>query len=55
MTPNSVTITSDQLAVEALNLMQARRINALLVTKDEHSKHAIGALKMYDLLKAGVV
>ena len=55
MTKNCITISADKLAVDALNLMQARKVNALLVTANNESKQAIGALKMHDLLKAGVV
>lgn len=55
MTKGCVTINQDQLAVDALNLMQDRKINALLVTPTESDKTAIGAIKMHDLLKAGVV
>ncbi|GBL04894.1 KpsF/GutQ family sugar-phosphate isomerase [Glaciecola sp. KUL10] len=54
MTPSCITINANQLAVDALNLMQQRKINALLVTQD-NNKQAVGALKMHDLLKAGVV
>lgn len=63
MTKDCVTINADQLAVEALNLMQAKKINALLVlpaplkhtNSPANDKKPIGALKMHDLLKAGVV
>jgi arabinose-5-phosphate isomerase len=55
MTNSCITISADKLAVDALNLMQARKVNALLVTANNESKQAIGALKMHDLLKAGVV
>jgi arabinose-5-phosphate isomerase len=55
MTESCITISADKLAVDALNLMQARKVNALLVTANNESKQAIGALKMHDLLKAGVV
>lgn len=41
------------LAAEALQLMQERKINALLVV-DENNK-LVGALNMHDMLRAGVV
>ncbi|VAX09865.1 D-arabinose 5-phosphate isomerase [hydrothermal vent metagenome] len=47
------TIEKDQLAAEALQLMDSKRINALpVVNKDGR---LIGALNMHDLLRAGVV
>ncbi|EIC13900.1 KpsF/GutQ family sugar-phosphate isomerase [Kingella kingae] len=46
------TISPDKLASEALKLMQDKRINGLLVC--EHGK-LVGALNMYDLLKARVI
>lgn len=42
----------DQLAAEALELMERHRINALLVVDD--NDRLIGALNMHDLLRAGV-
>lgn len=53
MTHNGITLTSQGLAIDALNLMQEKRITALIVV--DHEGHAIGALNMYMLLKAGVV
>ncbi len=53
MTPNCVTVSADILAAEALQLMDSRKINALLVV-DEGGR-LIGALNMHDLLRAGVV
>lgn len=52
MKTQPIFITPDKLASEALKLMQERRINGLLVC--EHGK-LIGALNMYDLLKARVM
>jgi arabinose-5-phosphate isomerase len=46
------TIESDRLAMEAVQLMEARRINGLLVTE---SGKLVGALNMHDLLRARVV
>jgi len=51
MTQGGSTIGPDKLAVEALQLMQNKQINALLVTKNNK---LVGALNMHDMLKAGL-
>ena len=53
MTSGGVRIEADRLAAEALQIMQEKKINALLVV-DTEGKLA-GALNMHDLLRAGVV
>lgn len=53
MRANPRTIAPDQLAVEAVELMEQFRINQLLVT-DEHGK-LIGALHIHDLTRAKVI
>ena len=53
MTAGSITITPDRLAAEAVQLMDEKKINALLVADDAH--RLVGALNMHDLLRAGVV
>ncbi len=53
MTPRGVTVHAEQLAVEGLNLMQERKINALLVVDGDD--RLVGALNMHDLLRAGVL
>ena len=53
MTIGGVSIGANALAVDALNLMQNKRINALFVL--DASGVPIGALTTYMLLKAGVV
>ena len=53
MTPGGQHIAPDRLAVEALNLMEDKKINALLV-KDADGR-LCGALNMHDLLRAGLV
>lgn len=53
MTPGGFRIGPDRLAVEALNLMEDNKINAVLVL-DEQDR-LCGALNMHDLLRAGVV
>lgn len=52
MTPNPATIEASRLAAEAVQVMESRRINGLLV-QDEG--HLVGALNMHDLLRARVV
>ncbi|MEW5008807.1 MAG: KpsF/GutQ family sugar-phosphate isomerase [Cycloclasticus sp.] len=51
MTAGGSTIGSGRLAVEALQLMQDKQINALLVIDN---KKLVGALNMHDMLKAGL-
>ncbi len=53
MTAGGKRIPPDRLAVEALNLMEENKINALLVIDAED--RLCGALNMHDLLRAGVV
>lgn len=53
MTRSPVTIDADALAVEAAQLMEAHKINALLVTDGE--RRVVGALNIHDLLRARVV
>ena len=53
MTKSCTTATADMLAAEALNIMENKRINGLIVINKE--KQPIGALNMQDLLKAGVL
>ncbi|QFY91100.1 KpsF/GutQ family sugar-phosphate isomerase [Magnetovirga frankeli] len=53
MTPGCVTLPRHSLAAEALQLMESRKINALLVA--DEGGQLIGALNMHDLLRAGVV
>lgn len=53
MTPECVTVNSDQLAAEAVQIMESRKINSFLVADGE--RRLIGALNMHDLLRAGVI
>lgn len=53
MTAGSKTVAPDILAAEALQIMEAFKINGLLIV-DKHGK-LLGALNMHDLLRAGVV
>ncbi|WP_368878890.1 arabinose-5-phosphate isomerase KdsD [Proteus mirabilis] len=54
MMKGGIRISPDSLAVEALNLMQAKHITSLLVTEPD-SDILLGVLHMHDLLQAGVV
>jgi arabinose-5-phosphate isomerase len=53
MTRNPVTLQQGQLAAAALQLMESRKINGLIVV-DENAR-PLGAINMHDLLRAGVV
>lgn len=53
MTADCTTISAGILAAEALQIMQSRKINALIVVDD--NKRPVGALNMHDMLKAGVI
>ena len=53
MTREPVTIGRDALAVEAAQLMETRKINALLVL--DEARRVVGALNVHDLLRARVV
>ena len=53
MTPDGTTVTAEMLAAECLQIMEQRKINALIVTDQDN--HPVGALNMHDLLKAGVI
>ncbi|HAS3379298.1 TPA: arabinose-5-phosphate isomerase KdsD [Vibrio cholerae] len=52
MTPQPTVAQPNLLAVEGLNLMQAKRINGLMLVENNQ---LVGALNMHDLLKAGVM
>ena len=53
MVPGGKRIAPDRLAAEALNMMEEKKINALLVVDSD--QRLCGALNMHDLLRAGVV
>jgi len=53
MTSKGKTIEADKLAAEALQIMEENAIGGLVII--DQNQHPIGALNMYDLLKAGVV
>ncbi|AXY00221.1 arabinose-5-phosphate isomerase KdsD [Vibrio alfacsensis] len=52
MTQNPTTAHPEMLAVEGLNMMQDKNINALILCDNNK---IVGALNMHDLLKAGVM
>lgn len=53
MTTNCTTVSSDMLAAECLQIMESKKINALIVTDEQQLP--VGALNMHDLLQAGVI
>ncbi len=53
MTSHCQTITAGKLAAEALQIMEEKSINGLVVTDKDN--RPIGALNMHDLLRAGVI
>ena len=53
MTQNCTTANETMLAAEALNIMESKKINGLIVV--DQKMQPIGALNMQDLLKAGVL
>lgn len=53
MTRDPVTMHPGHLAAEALQIMESRKINGLIVVDDQ--QRPVGALNMHDLLRAGVV
>ena len=53
MTPYCTVITKNILAAEAMQIMEQKKINALIVVDDQ--QQAIGALNMHDLIRAGIV
>lgn len=53
MTRTCITANAQMLAAEALQIMQQKKINGLIIV-DEH-KAPVGAMNMHDLLRAGVM
>jgi arabinose-5-phosphate isomerase len=53
MNRNPRTLRDSTLAAEALNIMEASKITALIV--EDEQKRPIGVLHMHDILRAGVV
>lgn len=53
MTRHCITANSQMLAAEALQIMQQKKINGLIILDD--SQMPVGAMNMHDLLRAGVL
>ena len=53
MTPSGVTVSPETLAAECLNVLEKRKITALVVVDEDHRQ--IGVLHLHDLLRAGVL
>ncbi|MDY7025856.1 MAG: CBS domain-containing protein, partial [Pseudomonadota bacterium] len=53
MTKNCITIKATSLAVDALNILDEKRINGLFVVDEQ--MQVVGALNMHNLFKAGLV
>ncbi|RUO42858.1 D-arabinose 5-phosphate isomerase [Aliidiomarina taiwanensis] len=53
MTAGCITATADMLAAEALQLMESRKINSLIVV--DAQQQVIGAFNMHDILQSGVI
>jgi arabinose-5-phosphate isomerase len=53
MTANCTVIQKDLLAAEAMQIMEKKNINALLVVDEQQHLH--GALNMHDLIHSGIV
>ena len=53
MTPDPISIEPDALAVEAVQLMEQRSIQGLLVLDSQ--QQLVGVLNFHDLLRSGVV
>ena len=53
MTPGGKTIRADRLAIEAAQMMEHHKINAILVADEEG--RLVGALNFHDLLRARVI
>lgn len=53
MTVNCITAKAEMLAAEALNIMQQKKINGLIILNEQ--QEPIGAMNMHDLLRAGVL
>ena len=53
MTPHGMSIGADELAAEAMRMLEQKKITALLVTGSDDE--LLGILHIHDLLRAGVV
>jgi len=53
MTRSPTVAQPNMLAAQALNIMEDKKINGLIIVNDQH--HPIGAMNMHDLLSSGVL
>jgi len=53
MTQNSITVSPQLLAAEALKIMQERKITSLVVVEQDHK--LLGIVHMHDLLRVGII
>jgi len=53
MSESCTTISQSILAVEAMRIMEEKKINGLIVTDEQ--RHVIGALNMHDLIQSGII
>jgi len=53
MTCSPTVAQSDMLAAQALNIMEGKKINGLIIV--DENQHPIGAMNMHDLLRSGVL
>jgi arabinose-5-phosphate isomerase len=53
MTSPCTVISEDILAAEAMQIMEQKKINALIVVDDQ--RLAVGAMNIHDLIRAGIV
>ena len=53
MTPQCAVISADILAAEAMQIMEQKKINSLIVVDEQQM--VLGALNMHDLIRAGIV
>ncbi len=53
MTPNPITIFSDELAVEAAAIMQEKKISQLIVI--DKSNNYLGIIHIHDLYTEGII
>ncbi len=54
MTTKATTISDDELAINALTMMQNKKITSLIII-DETTAHPCGVIHMHDILNAGVI
>jgi arabinose-5-phosphate isomerase len=55
MTRDPVTISATEMALRAMELLQAHKISALFVTDDEEPGHPVGLIHVQDFLRLGLM